>query len=359
CDNTGNVYLTGYTTSPNTGNVIATAGGFQTVLGGGNDAFLVKFNPAGARIWGTYYGSVFNEFSMGGCLAIDANNNVYLYMEVEDPMGSLSDLDACAYQPNYAGGGEDQMIVKFDSDGKKLCATYFGGTGYEDLDLYGGGIAVSGNLLFVCASNTNGGYPVTAGAHQTVHSVIGFGGVNFDAVLACLCINICEGKTSLGLGFTAATSVCANTPVTFTPTISKSCDTTGYKYHWVFTNGTPATSDSMKPIVSFSGVGTHNVKLVVTTLCKKDSIKIDNYITTTQCTVCNLVGQFTKGTVNCTNCGCKEWVMVNATGGTNPYSYLWPDGYTGRYKNKLCAGTYTIIITDNNGCNATVTVNAP
>ncbi|MBI2268973.1 MAG: SBBP repeat-containing protein, partial [Bacteroidetes bacterium] len=35
CDNTGNVYLAGWTSSPNAGNVIATAGGFQTVLGGG------------------------------------------------------------------------------------------------------------------------------------------------------------------------------------------------------------------------------------------------------------------------------------------------------------------------------------
>ncbi|MBI2268919.1 MAG: SBBP repeat-containing protein [Bacteroidetes bacterium] len=436
CDNTGNVYLAGNTSSPNTLlNVIASPGGFQTVFGGGfNDAFLVKFNSAGGRIWGTYYGSNLQEEVPYGCLAIDGNNNVYLYMEVEDEPGPTL-IDPCAYQPNYAGGGEDQMIVKFNPAGQKLCATYFGGTGYEDLDL-GGGIAVSGNLLFICASNLTGGYPVTPGAHQTVHG----GGGAYDAVLACLCTSICEGKT-LGLNYTATvTSVCANAPVTFTPTISKSCDTTGYKYHWVFTGGNPATSDFVKPTVSFSGAGTHDVKLVVTTLCKKDSVIKPSYITVNNCgcalssavvstgntscstksdgsaaiTISNgsggpytynwsngitgtttgtaflvnglsastytvtitegactstanvtigspppIAGQFTKGAANCAGCGCKEWLMVNATGGASPYTYTWPDGYVNRYKNQLCPGTYTINIKDKNGCSVNVNLSVP
>lgn len=55
-----------------------------------------------------------------------------------------------------------------------------------------------------------------------------------------------------------------------------------------------------------------------------------------------LIGNFTKGTANCTNCGCKEWIMVTAAGGTIPYSYSWPDGYINRYKSHLCPGLYAI-----------------
>ncbi|MBI2269345.1 MAG: SBBP repeat-containing protein [Bacteroidetes bacterium] len=72
-----------------------------------------------------------------------------------------------------------------------------------------------------------------------------------------------------------------------------------------------------------------------------------------------LAGQFAKGTAACAGCGCKEWIMVNATGGTSPYSYTWPDGYVNRYKNHLCPGMYIINIRDKNGCNASVSLTAP
>ncbi|MBI2270126.1 MAG: PKD domain-containing protein [Bacteroidetes bacterium] len=68
---------------------------------------------------------------------------------------------------------------------------------------------------------------------------------------------------------------------------------------------------------------------------------------------------FSKGTASCISCGCKEWTMVNASGGTSPYSYSWPDGYDRRYKNHLCPGAYTINIKDKNGCSVNVNLTAP
>ncbi|MBI2269972.1 MAG: hypothetical protein HYU69_06380 [Bacteroidetes bacterium] len=75
----------------------------------------------------------------------------------------------------------------------------------------------------------------------------------------------------------------------------------------------------------------------------------------------SLLGQFTKGTANCTGCGCKEWIMITASGGTDPYSYSWPTsaGHDKRYLNHLCPGTYTINIKDKNGCGVTVNLTAP
>ncbi|MBI2271894.1 MAG: SprB repeat-containing protein, partial [Bacteroidetes bacterium] len=72
-----------------------------------------------------------------------------------------------------------------------------------------------------------------------------------------------------------------------------------------------------------------------------------------------LSGLFTKGTANCNGCGCKEWIMVNASGGTNPYTYTWPDGYINRFKNKLCPGPYSINIKDKNGCSVNVSLTTP
>lgn len=70
-------------------------------------------------------------------------------------------------------------------------------------------------------------------------------------------------------------------------------------------------------------------------------------------------GSFTKGTANCPGCGCKEWLMVNAGGGTAPYTYLWSNGYTNRYGNRLCPGSYTINIKDKNGCSVNVNLSVP
>ncbi|MBI2271849.1 MAG: hypothetical protein HYU69_16020 [Bacteroidetes bacterium] len=93
--------------------------------------------------------------------------------------------------------------------------------------------------------------------------------------------------------------------------------------------------------------GNGDVKLVLITVCKKDSLTKSNYITTT------------KGTANCTGCGCKQWIMINATGGTSPYFYSWPDGYDKRYKNQLCPGNYTVNIKDKNGCSVNVNFTTP
>ena len=48
---------------------------------------------------------------------------------------------------------------------------------------------------------------------------------------------------------------------------------------------------------------------------------------------------------------------VTASGGTAPYSYLWtPSGQTGANANGLSAGTYTVEVTDANGCTETTQV---
>ena len=59
-------------------------------------------------------------------------------------------------------------------------------------------------------------------------------------------------------------------------------------------------------------------------------------------------------------CGeCDGEATLSATGGNgSPYSYFWPDlNISGSSVNSLCAGIYTVIVSDNLGCDQSITVN--
>lgn len=124
-----------------------------------------------------------------------------------------------------------------------------------------------------------------------------------------------------------------------------------YTYNW--SNGINGTTTGT--VVPFTGLSASTYTVTVSDgVCS----------TTTTITITSpppFVGQFVKGTANCSDCGCKEWITVTATGGTGPYNYLWSasGGYTKRYKNHLCPGAYNIQITDKNGCSTIITLTSP
>ncbi|MBL7891852.1 MAG: SBBP repeat-containing protein [Bacteroidia bacterium] len=120
--------------------------------------------------------------------------------------------------------------------------------------------------------------------------------------------------------------------------------TPGYTYSW--SNGVSGTA--------VSGLTAGNYAVTITDSKGCTASSVSNVISPQP-----LIGQFAKGTSSCVSCGCKEWLMVSAGGGTAPYSYTWPDGYINRYKNQLCPGTYTVNIKDKNGCSVNISLTAP
>ena len=70
-DAAGNVYVTGYTFSPN----LPVAGGGDPTINGGEDIFVAKFSPAGALLWSTFYGGTGDEYTDGLTLG---NGAVYV-----------------------------------------------------------------------------------------------------------------------------------------------------------------------------------------------------------------------------------------------------------------------------------------
>ena len=67
------------------------------------------------------------------------------------------------------------------------------------------------------------------------------------------------------------------------------------------------------------------------------------------------------GNVSCNN-ACDGFAQVDVQGGTPGYSYQWNNNAgTNQTASSLCAGTYDVIVTDNNNCttNSTITITEP
>jgi predicted RNA-binding protein with TRAM domain len=167
-DNSGYVYITGRTESSN---AIATSGAHQATFGGGTlDAFLAKFNSAGARQWATYYGGSASDEANG--VATDGSGNVYITGQTASTTGIAT---SGAHQPAYSDS-IDAFLVQFNSAGVRQWATYYGGTG-DDI-ARGAATDGSGNV-YITGQTASTTAIATSGAHQPT-----YGGYQIDAFLA-------------------------------------------------------------------------------------------------------------------------------------------------------------------------------
>jgi len=110
-DSVGNSYITGRTYS----------------FGAGDwDAFLVKYDASGTRLWNTTWGGL--EYDHGYEIAVDSEDNIYI-------TGATS---------NFGAGEVDAFLVKYDASGTQLWNTTWG---YSKNDLaFGLAVDQAGNV---------------------------------------------------------------------------------------------------------------------------------------------------------------------------------------------------------------------
>jgi hypothetical protein len=112
-DGSGNVYLLGQTASTSG----IASGGHQNTFGGQFDAFLVKFNSAGVRQWGTYYGGSGHDIAHS--CALDGSGSVYLAGQTLSTSGIAS-----GGHQNTIGGSWDAFLVKLLINCYSTASTY-------------------------------------------------------------------------------------------------------------------------------------------------------------------------------------------------------------------------------------------
>jgi beta-propeller repeat-containing protein len=97
-DTLGNLYLVGYT-----GYELAGPGSWQ----GAYDAFLVKYDPLGNKLWSRQFGSPDIDIARG--VALDGLGNVYI----------AGDTDGSLAAP-FGGGSLDAFVAKYDQNGNAI-----------------------------------------------------------------------------------------------------------------------------------------------------------------------------------------------------------------------------------------------
>lgn len=152
-----------------------------------------------------------------------------------------------------------------------------------------------------------------------------------------------SGPTPVANFTGSPTAFCAGGSVTYTNT-----STNATSYSWTFAGGTPATSTATSPTVTYSTAGTYTVTLVATGANGQNTKTQTNYITVRSKPVPTAAAT----NVTC-NGGANGAITITVASGTSPFTYLWNGGATTQNRTGLGAGSYSVTVTDANGCTGT------
>jgi gliding motility-associated-like protein len=112
----------------------------------------------------------------------------------------------------------------------------------------------------------------------------------------------------------------------------------GYTYLWTPTGGNAATATGLAP-------GSYSVTVTDANGCPQ----------TQSITITEPAALASTMSVIDVGCAATGTATINVSGGTGPYTYLWSDGGNSSSDINLTVGTYTVLVTDANGCTLTDT----
>lgn len=384
-DPSGNIFVTGYTESTDFPKL--NAGTFyQAAMGGVQDAFILKFNNAGTRIWATYYGG--SLYDVGNSIASDGSGNIFVTGETRSTNFPI--YDAGTFYQNTMAGDTDLYVLKFTNTGARQWATYYGGL---DAD-YGNSVItdVSDNIYVGGWTRSNNFPTADAGYfYQSVLSGISDGQIiKFDNTGNRLWATYLGGNSNesahkwdiLAEDFCGNIYFAITTASTDMPVYDAGCSSyyddqyedfgdifiTRFTDYGLITWATYYGYDN-EELDACIGVSQLDGKSLYMTgqyneydpgaaVPLEDPGGTAYYDGTHNGDNEAFIGKFVAVPLNITTensnfCFCIDTAVAIPDCGVEPYSYLWSDGQTTAIATGLCPDVYTVTVTDAD-CNINV-----
>jgi hypothetical protein len=146
CNNAGDIYVCGGTSSTTGIPLISSGGFFQGTAGGLNDAFITRFDNSGNLNWSTYYGGTGTETFFS--LACDAAGNVFVCGNSSSTNCPVQNAGTFFIAAPTVTNSLNGIIAKFSSSDNLVWGTYYDRIGGEALTVDKGG-----NLLLTGTAN--------------------------------------------------------------------------------------------------------------------------------------------------------------------------------------------------------------
>lgn len=168
-DALNNIIICGYTESMTN---ISTSGSDQPFQISGGDAFIVKLNPNGNRIWGTYFGGY--SGAIARCCATNTlTGDIFVTGQTSSP-SQINHIPTLGCYQDTLGGVDDAFLVRYNSNGIRIWSTYYGGN-WED---WGFSVCYdnNNNNIFICgfSDSTSPNSISTPGCHQSLPATVAY-----------------------------------------------------------------------------------------------------------------------------------------------------------------------------------------
>ncbi|HIA37034.1 MAG TPA: hypothetical protein EYN89_09990, partial [Flavobacteriales bacterium] len=322
-DGNGNIVVTGYTESPDFPLFDGGSGAYyDSTQAGGKDAFIIRFNSFGQRIWATLFGGTSDE--EGRAVTCDSQGNIFVSGYTKSSDMDTLDAGLGGYYKNTIGGLSDVFLLKFNDSNIMQFSTYYGGSGSESNNLIVGTIVekliadACDNIYFSFYTTSTDCFTVDPGNGVYYNSI---GNGNADIYLAKLTN---DGQIFWGTYY-GGTQGNVRAPITINPTDGSlwlACEYAGYD----------STTIGTVPLVDPGGGAYYNT----------------NYNTSDNGVIARfgfeIQSNLTSPLSVCT--GDSSWVSPT---GAIAYSFLWSDSTTDTIA-MLDSGTHWIQITDTVAC---------
>lgn len=116
-------------------------------------------------------------------------------------------------------------------------------------------------------------------------------------------------------------------------------------WNWSFPGGIPSTSTAANPIVLYPTAGVYDVVLQTGDGVNSNTKTMLGYITVYDAPVTSVVFD----SIICYGV-CDASIELSVTGGVSPMKFDWSNGASDEDLTDICAGNYSVIILDDNGC---------